>query len=289
VPIRGAFRSSVWAWGATALVVLAIAVLAVVRVSAGPVSTRVTPFQPAPASLVKEVTGIPAAVYDRVGGRSPVVPVSGPMVITGQPPLLAPDASGQRVPEVFYFGAEYCPFCAVERWALVVALSRFGTFKHLGLVSSAVTDTYPATPSFSFVRASYSSRFVAFRAVERWSNVPSPEGGYRSLTRPTPAEAAIVARYDSARYLGSSSAGSIPFVDIANRFLVSGSCFSPSFLAGLTQEDVAAHLADPNDPITRAIVASANAIDAALCSATGGRPGAVCRTPGVSGAGLSGA
>jgi len=268
--------------------VTAIAVLVVVRLSAGPGSAGATPFEPAPSSLVKAVTGIPAAVYDRVGLRSPVVPVTGPVAITGQTPLLAPDASGQRVPEVLYFGAEYCPFCAVERWALIVALSRFGTFHDLGLVSSSVTDAYPGTPSFSFVRASYSSRFVAFRAVERWSNVPSPEGGYRSLARPTPAEAAVVARYDSARYVGGPSAGSIPFVDIANRFLVSGSCFSPSFLAGLSQEEVAARLADPNDPITRAIVASADAIDAALCSATHGRPGSVCGTRAVDDVGPSG-
>src|SRR5438876_6623085 len=29
-------------------------------------------------------------------------------------------------PVVLYVGAQYCPFCAAERWALVLALSRFG-------------------------------------------------------------------------------------------------------------------------------------------------------------------
>ena len=41
---------------------------------------------------------------------------------TGQPAL----TSGGK-PEILYVGAEYCPYCAAERWAMVVALSRFGT------------------------------------------------------------------------------------------------------------------------------------------------------------------
>ena len=31
------------------------------------------------------------------------------------------------LPEMLYMGAEYCPFCAAERWAMVMALSKFGT------------------------------------------------------------------------------------------------------------------------------------------------------------------
>ncbi|MBV8714829.1 MAG: DUF929 family protein [Chloroflexi bacterium] len=34
-------------------------------------------------------------------------------------------------------GVEACPFCAVERWALVLALSQFGHFDHLSLSQSA--------------------------------------------------------------------------------------------------------------------------------------------------------
>jgi hypothetical protein len=29
---------------------------------------------------------------------------------------------------VVFVGAEYCPYCASERWPLVMALSKFGTF-----------------------------------------------------------------------------------------------------------------------------------------------------------------
>ena len=43
------------------------------------------------------------------------------------------------LPEVLYVGAEYCPFCAAERWALIVALSKFGSFSKLHYTKSQLT------------------------------------------------------------------------------------------------------------------------------------------------------
>ena len=43
----------------------------------------------------------------------------------------APALTADGKPEVLYVGAEYCPFCAAERWPVVVALSRFGTWSGL--------------------------------------------------------------------------------------------------------------------------------------------------------------
>ena len=54
-------------------------------------------------------------------------------------------------------GAEYCPYCAAERWAMAVALSRFGTFSDLRLIHSSSADIYPNTPTLSFYRSSYAS------------------------------------------------------------------------------------------------------------------------------------
>ena len=47
-------------------------------------------------------------------------------------------------PEILYIGAEYCPYCATERWPLAVALSRFGTFTGLRGIHSSATDVYPS-------------------------------------------------------------------------------------------------------------------------------------------------
>ena len=41
-------------------------------------------------------------------------------------------------PLVLYVGAEYCPYCAAERCAMVQALSRFGTFSNLTFVAVTV-------------------------------------------------------------------------------------------------------------------------------------------------------
>src|SRR5882724_1500171 len=61
------------------------------------------------ASVVKDVTTVPASALDQVGagGSSLGRAIKG---ISGTPLT----ANGK--PQVFYDGAEYCPFCAAARW-----------------------------------------------------------------------------------------------------------------------------------------------------------------------------
>src|SRR5262249_48840261 len=105
-------------------------------------------------------------------------------------------------PLVLYLGAEYCPFCAAERWAMVVALSRFGTFSGLTITHSSSTDTYPKTPTFSFHGASYTSTYLSFDGVETRGNELSG-GQYPVLDVPTAEQQQIFKAQDPA--------GSIPF------------------------------------------------------------------------------
>ena len=95
--------------------------------------------------MVNDVTNIPLSVYNTVGvnfpGRPPVYP---PLMLKGQPPL----SFDGKSPAILYYGAEYCPFCAAERWAIIAALSRFGTWSGLKITASSHTDAYPRpTPS----------------------------------------------------------------------------------------------------------------------------------------------
>ena len=53
-------------------------------------------------------------------------------------------------PEILYIGAEYCPFCAAQRWSMIIALSRFGTFSNLHFMTSSASDYSPSTPTFTF-------------------------------------------------------------------------------------------------------------------------------------------
>ena len=59
-----------------------------------------------------------------------------------------------KSPAMLYYGAEYCPYCAAERWAMAVAP---GPLRHVGqppdhrLVAHP-TSTPPPTPSASTAR-----------------------------------------------------------------------------------------------------------------------------------------
>jgi hypothetical protein len=227
---------------------------------------------PAPDTLVAQVTGVPASTLEQVG-RGTVGTLPTPVRATLQ---RGPDGH----PLVTYIGAEYCPYCAGERWALLVALSRFGTFSNLQLSHSAPDDVYPNTATFSFVGASYASTQVDFSAVELQSNVRSGSG-YQALQTPTPAQASLLQTYDGPPYVPSAAAGSIPFIDFGGQYIVSGASFDVGTLRGLTHDQIAASLGDGSAAPARAILGTANALTAAICSATGDLPAEVCGTPAV--------
>ena len=168
-------------------------------------------------------------------------------------------------------GGEYCPYCAAERWALAAAVSRFG---------SSPTDVYPSTPTMSFYKSSYTSKYVAFVPVEWYSEKPdsATPTGYAYLQRPTTEQATLFNRY---------SGGGFPFVDIGNRYVVSGVQYLPSALANMTWAQVAAAMRDPSSPVARDIDGAANMITAAICKLTHGQPASVCRSAGVSAASAS--
>ncbi|HEY7295947.1 MAG TPA: DUF929 family protein, partial [Dehalococcoidia bacterium] len=89
---------------------------------------------PADPAVVSALTAIPQSVYDAVGAGSASNP---PSAITA--PALTQDGK----PQILYVGAEYCPYCAAERWAMIAALSRFGTFSNLQTARSSASDIYP--------------------------------------------------------------------------------------------------------------------------------------------------
>jgi len=279
----GRSTSTLLTWGAVGLVVVIVVVLVVVKLSGNSPSKDGggSAYEPASASILKQVTQIPTKVYDTVGITSGATPVSAPVAITGQPPLTFKDSNGNAKPGFLYYGAEYCPYCAAERWPVIAALSRFGTYTGLGITASSATDAYPNTPSFTFFKSSFASEHLVVQAVESYTNIPTPAGAYTTLMKPTKVQTALVTKYDTAKFLNSSQSGGIPFIDMGNQFLISGSSFSPSILAGLSRSEIAQGLDDPTNPVTQAIVATANYITAAICKTTGGQPGNVCTSKGV--------
>jgi hypothetical protein len=262
-----------WLPIAGTLILVALLVLAflAIRWATTPPAAAPHPSAASADQVVSAITGLPAAELDQVGAGSAqrlLKPVPGQ-------PLTGADGK----PEVLYVGAEYCPFCAAQRWPTIIALSRFGTFSGLTTTTSSATDTFPSTPTFTFRGSSYRSQYLDFVAVELLGNQPGPDGSYKRLQSLTPEQQALVSRYDAAPYTGTP--GAIPFIDFGNRFELSGSMYSPDVIHGMSWQAIADALRNPSSSQARATLGSANLMTAAICQVTGQQPSTVCADPGI--------
>ena len=269
------------------MVAILIGSAALVTYALTHVSTPATAAQTALTSpgILATLSTVPPATFDAVGVTVPGADLTPPRIVDG-PPLTA---SG--VPQVLFVGAEYCPFCAAERWPLVVALSRFGRFHVLHNAASSTASVFPGTSSFSFVGASYSSRYLTFTGVELYSDLVGADGSFTPIARLTPAQAAVVARYQAPS--DGAAGGTAPFVDVGGRMVATTSGFSPALLAGQSQAQIAAEVSQPAPPTTagsaatpgpptgQAVIAVANQLSAGICAVTGQQPATVCRSKGV--------
>ena len=262
--------------GAVAVVVVVVVVFVVFAANKKSPAAKPSangPTGSALATVVKDTTTVPASTLATVGAGS----------VTSPPSSLAngtPLTSGGK-PEMLYVGAEYCPYCAFERWGMVVALSRFGTFKGLSTTKSSSRDQYPNTPTWTFYKSSYTSKYLAFSSVEETTNQLASNGqGYEPLQTPTAAQQALLAKYDAPPYVPANSKGAIPFVYIGGKYLISGASALPSVLQGKTWASIASSLKDPSNDVSKAVNGTANFITAAICKTTSNQPSNVC-TPGI--------
>ncbi|HEY5110165.1 MAG TPA: DUF929 family protein [Acidimicrobiales bacterium] len=279
---KGSRTGAYIAWGAVALVIVVIAGLFIFNATKSKTQDATfTAVTPAPVQVVKDVTTIPMSTWDKVGVTSQA-PVAKPTVLSGQPPMTV----NHKSPAMLYYGAEYCPYCAAERWAMTAALARFGTWSNLQITASSHTDVDPATHTFSFHGVTFDSPYITFKGIEQYTNQPvgGSTGQYTHLQDPTKEEAAILAKYSSSKFNpnASTSGGiSFPFVNINNAALISGASYDPQILAGQSWTDISGGLSDPTNPTTQAILATGNYMSAAICQATHGQPGKVCTSSGV--------
>jgi uncharacterized protein DUF929 len=229
------------------------------------------------ASVVSNVTSVPASTLDKIGSGSGLV-TSKPATISGGTALTA---NGK--PEMLYMGAVYCPYCAAERWAMIVALSRFGTFSGLATTHSASVngagqaEPYPNTPTWTFHNASFTSQYLTFTPVEMQTNIPDKSTGtYTNLETPTKAQQALLNKYDVPPYVPSGSQGAIPFVDFGNKYLIAGASYNPQVLSGLSWATIASDLKNPDSQVAKSIGGTANYMTAAICKLTGNQPASAC-------------
>jgi hypothetical protein len=221
----------------------------------------------ASAEVENTLASLPSSAFDAVGSGSSSVDFA---ALSASDPL-----SSDGKPKVLYVGAEWCPYCAAERWALVAALDRFGTFDNLGQSTSASADVYPNTPTLSFHGSTYSSKYLSFVGYETESN-QAQGGGYAPLDSLSAIDQKIFEEYDAPPYL--SSAGSIPFVNFGGEMATQGAAYSPELLEGLAHRQVALAIADPTTDLSKAVLGAANDLTAALCDLTDGKPSSVCES-----------
>ncbi|MGD0698806.1 MAG: DUF929 family protein [Trebonia sp.] len=268
-------RRLLLAGGAILVVVVVVLVIVIFAVNGGSGgsgstagSTAAPPAGGAQTAVIGQLTSVPAATLDQVGAGTTA---SNPTTISG--PALT---SGGK-PEVLYIGAEYCPYCAAERWAVIVALSRFGSFSGLAPIRSAAKDgagnaePYPLTPTWTFAHATYTSQYLTFTPVEGYTNIPDKATGfYTALQAPTAAQQALLSKYDAAYQ------GAIPFIDYGNKFLSVGASYNPAVLSGLTWAEIAADLHNPASPVAKSVLGVANYATAAVCALTSDQPASAC-------------
>jgi Domain of unknown function (DUF929) len=174
-------------------------------------------------------------------------------------------------PELLYVGAEYCPHCAAERWALYVALSKFGSFSpNPGRIHSAANDGN--VPTLTFYGTTYSSPYFAFNPVEVYTN-RLIGNGYAPLQVPTRAQANL---------WQSVGQGTFPFLDFAGKANLTGAQYSFEPLQNLPFSDVAAQVGNNSTQIGANIDASAFQLVKSIChSLSSSKPASVCSAAGA--------
>jgi len=241
-------------------IISGIVVLAVIGVVVAVVAInhkgKSGPATAASATVLNQVTSVPASVQKAIG--------AGTAVTAGLPESIQ---GGQSIssggkPTLLYIGAEFCPFCAGERWALIQALSRFGTFSGLKQIHSAEDNI----ATFTFLNATYTSSYLNFDPREQEDQNAKP------LQNLTAVENAQFSKYLAP---GQGSPG-YPFLYFDGKYVSIAGPVDPSVLLGKSWSQISSSLSNPSSPIAKSVVGAANHIAAAICTLTGDKPAGAC-------------
>jgi Domain of unknown function (DUF929) len=231
-----------------------------------PSGSRLAHVAPAVAAQLAEVTAIPFKASDAGWATMPLAQLT--------PRAGQPLTAGGK-PEVLYAGAEFCPYCAAENWALLVALGRFGTFAGVNEIRSASYPPIPPLDSWTFYGSSYSSQYLAFVPVEMYSTVlvspradPLRAASYRLLQKLTPAQRVLVDEADKAH--------GTPFTDFGGQAVMIGSPIPAQTLEHLTWSQLTSALRARRGAAAQAVIGAADYLTAELCTLTRDRPATAC-------------
>jgi len=167
---------------------------------------------------------------------------------------------------VFFMGAEHCPYCAAERWAVVRALSKYGQWRGLRQTMSAARDEpFLNLPTYDLTEATYTSPHVEFISRE------IRDRDFKPLQKLLKTESKLVRKYNPKKH--------IPFLLIGGRFMQLEAGFSPKIFIGHTFRQTETELKKIESEIRKTIDDEANIISALLCVC--GLPPDMCKETGV--------
>jgi hypothetical protein len=245
--------------------VITTTVIFVVLAAAGVIGVILLQQQP-PSPIQLVGTTIPNSLYANMAGVSSTTlssvgtgGVSSLQAVTGSPSPLTSNGK----PEFLYIGADYCPYCASERWSIITALSKFGSFTGLEyMLSGDAPEAYPDTSTFTFAHSTYTSQYIAFVSVEIKDRYGNP------LQTITSNEQSIMSQYDTSQ--------GIPFIDLGNQFVYVSSQYLPSNINGLSWSQIGSQLDIPSSAVAKSIDGAANTLITALCKIDQGQPASIC-------------
>jgi hypothetical protein len=253
-------RNQRMAFGSIVLVLVIAAVLVIVKVSGGGGSSSGVDSPPAG-------TAVPAATMTHLASVSMATLKAAPASSVTAPAAIHDKAlTADGKPELLFIGAEFCPICAAERWAMYVALSKFGTFSpEPGRIHSAVRDG--DIPTLTFYKTTYSSPYFTFVPEETLTNHPDGDT-YTALQTLTPAQQAI---WDS------HTTGSFPFLDFGGKEDLTTAQYDPTLLEGPSFDTIAGDIGNNSTTIGADVDASAELLVQTICSSlTSHKPVDVC-------------
>lgn len=219
--------------------------------------------QPISSVMAGYLSGVSNATLNSAINAQGVTPLQN---VTSQP------LTSNGKPEFLYIGTEWCPFCAAERWSIIVALSKFGTFSGLEYMLSSSTDVDANTPTFSFVHSSFTSSYITFVSVE------TQDRNRNRLQSLTTDQQALQDQLDPG--------GGIPFIDVGGLYVIhctvscptvhSASQYDPGILAGQNWTQIGSQLDSSGTTIAQHVDGAADQIISAICKVDNGKPSGIC-------------
>jgi thiol-disulfide isomerase/thioredoxin len=169
------------------------------------------------------------------------------LVASGTGANLAPASGAPYLangkPVVVYIGADFCPYCAVERWSLVISLSRFGNFSNLHYMTSAQDEG--DLPTFTFSGSTYSSKYISFQPTEQ-------EARDQSQKETVPAN------------YSAEFSNTYPFVNFGNKYILKTLLPDYTIIANKNWTQIFSEIS-AGDTTGNTLKEGANAVTALIC------------------------